>query len=127
MNFFKRIFNKIKDTINNITQPIKKQYENYSIDRYISKYYKNIPILYVEAKDYEKKFLSSYSYVVKYYTVGGEEKYITITSSKELSYYDVLKEAINVVKFGYDPEDLDKYGDQADYTSFEVLIGVINK
>lgn len=120
MGFFKRIFDRIKNTLSNYINPKHKQQENKSFTDFEHE------IKYVKAKDYEKKFLSNYSYVIKYTTKAGEPKFITISSAKKLDYMDVMDKALKVIKFGYDETDPEHYGEDIDYSSLEIIIGVEN-
>lgn len=125
MNFFKKLFDKIKNTISNYINPNKKSQENISSEKGISsnkkgRYFE--PIQYVNAKDYEKHYLSNYTYVVQFSKLDGSTDFISITSASELTYPEVIKKAVNIVQNAINNE---KYT-EVDYSSFKIVIGVVN-
>lgn len=129
MNFFKKIFDKIKTTITNYINPVKKSQENISSEKEISsnkkgRYFE--PILYVNAKEYEKHYLSNYTYVVQFSKLDGSTDFISVTSVNEMTYPQVIKKAVEIVQNNFNDEKKKEKYSEIDYSSFKIVIGVVN-
>lgn len=54
---------------------------------------------YIDVKDYEKQYLSKYSWVVSYrYKRSDDYNFITVTNSRDLYAYEVIAEAVSILE-----------------------------